>query len=71
MDTGMSAFIARECFYCGPRLIIKRSRTTKAPLDSLVCPTCGLDSAEIKMIEDVRTHGFAECLRRELAHEEL
>ena len=59
--------IVRECLYCGPRVVISDlCREPNRVIDSIPCPTCHLDPAEIRMIEDVRTRGFEACYQEEL-----
>ena len=62
-----SMFVTRYCLYCGPRKVTSQyyDEETRTP-DAIPCPTCGLDPAEARMIEDVRAHGFEECYRAEL-----
>ena len=52
------------CEFCGPY--------ERKPGQSIEgCPNCGLDRGEVKMVQAVIKYGFAECLRREIANEEL
>lgn len=64
-------YIIRECLYCGPRKIIYRSERKSLKLDAIVCPTCGLDPAEVRMTEDVIARGFEACYQEEVRRERV
>ena len=68
---GAEYLVIRECFYCGPRRVVAANKKLEASrvLDSIPCPTCHLDPAEIRMIEDVRERGFAQCYAEEVQRE--